>query len=239
MTLSPLDIRKKEFEKSMRGYSPAEVRSYLDLVATSYHELAEERRMMKDRLQEMEQKLTHYARVEEALQEAVESARDNARRAQEAAEQRAKLIVEEADMKAQRRIQDAEQERYRLRQDLVKLERRRVEAAAQLRGFLMSELEILAKFDGEEPTGFIKLLPADRPMGQSAPLLQSTATAGDDVEEEAPPADTSGEPTWKLQELVTGDAPAGAKDKEAEAPGDDKKDDEDDKIRRILEDLDD
>ena len=234
MTLTPLEIRKKEFDKSMRGYAPAEVRSYLDLIATSYHDLAEERRMMKDRLQEMEQKLSHYARVEEALQEAVESARDNARRAQEAAEQRAKLIVEEAEMKAQRRVQDAEQERYRLRQDLVKLERRRVEAAAQLRGFLMSELEILAKFDGEEPTGFIKLLPSDRPtMGQGAPLLRATASA-DEPEPDAPPADTSGEPTWKLQELITGDAP-----KEApKAAGDAKEGDEDDKIRRILEDLD-
>jgi cell division initiation protein len=239
MTLTPLDIRKKEFDKSMRGYAPAEVRSYLDLVATSYHELAEERRMMKDRLQEMEQKLSHYARVEEALQEAVESARDNARRAQEAAEQRAKLIVEEAEMKAQRRVQDAEQERYRLRQDLVKLERRRVEAAAQLRGFLMSELEILAKFDGEEPTGFIKLLPSDRPMGQSQPLLKSTDKAGDDEPAEEPPADTSGEPTWKLQELVTGDAPAEKKAEGAQGASDEGKDDEDDKIRRILEDLDD
>ena len=237
MTLTPLEIRKKEFEKSMRGYAPAEVRSYLEMLATSYHDLAEERRMMKDRVQEMEQKLSHYARVEEALQQAVESARDNAKRAQEAAEQRAKLIVEEAEMKAQRRIQDAEQERYRLRQDLVKLERRRVEAAAQLRGFLMSELEILAKFDGEEPTGFIKLLAPDRPMGTSAPLLQSTQrTGGDEAEApEAPPADTSGEPTWKLQELVTGDAPA-PEAKKDNTPG--AENDGDDKIRKILEDLD-
>ena len=235
MTLTPLEIRKKEFDKAMRGYAPAEVRSYLDLVATSYHDLAEERRMLKDRLQDMEQKLERYARVEEALQEAVESARDNAKRAQEAAEQRAKLIVEEAEMKAQRRVQDAEQERYRLRQDLVKLERRRVEAAAQLRGFLMSELEILAKFDGEEPTGFIKLLPSDRPMGASAPLLRSKSTDDDEAAPEPPPADTSGEPTWKLQELVTGDAP---KKDAAESKADAEGDDEDDKIRRILEDLD-
>jgi cell division initiation protein len=87
------------------------------------------------------------------------------------AEQRAKMIVEEAELKALRVVNDAEQERYHLRQDFVKLTHRQNEVAARLRGFLMSELEILAQFQGDDPVGFIKLVPAGR-AGELPPAPQ-------------------------------------------------------------------
>jgi cell division initiation protein len=57
-------------------------------------------------------------------------------------------------------VSDAETERQQLRQDAVKLTHRQNEIAARLRSFLMSELEILAQFQGDDPVGFIKLFPA-------------------------------------------------------------------------------
>ena len=178
MKLTPLDLRKQQFGKAFRGYDADEVRSFLDLVARQWEEVQDEVRLAGERVTAMEHKLKHYERVEMALQEALEAARESARRAEAVADQRAKMIVEEAELKAMRVVSDAEQERYHLRQDFVKLTHRQNEVAARLRGFLMSELEILAQFQGDDPVGFIRLVPAGRP-GELAPGPQRALGEGE------------------------------------------------------------
>jgi cell division initiation protein len=188
MKLTPLDLRKQTFGKAFRGFDPDEVRSFLDLVARQWEEVTEEVRLADERVAAMEHKLKHYERVEVALQEALETARESARRAEASAGQRAKLIVEEAELKALRVVSDAETERQQLRQDAVKLTHRQNEIAARLRSFLMSELEILAQFQGDDPVGFIKLFPAGAagalPPAQSAG--ESPAAAAEAAPEETP-----------------------------------------------------
>jgi cell division initiation protein len=187
MKLTPLDLRKQTFGKAFRGFDPDEVRSFLDLVARQWEEVTEEVRLADERVAAMEHKLKHYERVEVALQEALETARESARRAEASAGQRAKLIVEEAELKALRVVSDAETERQQLRQDAVKLTHRQNEIAARLRSFLMSELEILAQFQGDDPVGFIKLFPAGAagalPPARNADEAPAAAVASS---EEAP-----------------------------------------------------
>ena len=152
-------LKKKTFGG---GYDTAEVDIQLATLAEQWDSLQEEKRMADERAAELDAKLKHYEKVELALQEALETARDTARRTEEAADRKARLIVEEAELRAQRIIQEAEQERYGLRQDLSTLTNRQTEVAARLRSFLMSELEILAQFQGEDPVGFIKLVAPER-----------------------------------------------------------------------------
>lgn len=157
MKLSPLDIKRQQFGKSFRGYETDEVDAFVKQVASQWESVLDELRLANERNRELEQKLKHYERVELALQEALETARETARRSEEAAERKAKIIVEQAELKAERTLQDVEQERFGLRRDLAKLTGRQNEVAARLRAFLMSELEILAQFQGDDPVGFIRL----------------------------------------------------------------------------------
>ncbi|MEM6784335.1 MAG: DivIVA domain-containing protein [Bacteroidota bacterium] len=197
--LDPLQIRKKEFTTAFRGISEDEVRHFLNEVSRQWMELQNENRRLQTRVDELDGKLEHYVRIEEALQEAVHSARENARRTQETAEQRAKLITEEAEMRAQQLVQDAEHERYLAKQDLAKLNNRLSEVTARLRAFHMSELEILASFTGEEPTGYFphvaygtrKALPAaGAPLvGQAPVAAATTAPASEDRPAEPRPTD--------------------------------------------------
>ena len=167
MNLTPLDVRRKEFDKAFRGYDPTEVDLFLKQVADRLEEVQEEARRTEEKTREAEAKLVHYEKVELALQEALESARESARRQEASAEEKARLIVQEAELRAEKIIHDAERERYGLRQDVSKLTARQAEIAARLRGFLFSELEVLAQFQGDDPVGFIKLQPA----GGHAPSL--------------------------------------------------------------------
>lgn len=160
MKLSPLDIRKHEFSKKLRGYDPDEVRPFLDMLSQQWEEIQEELRYSRDRVREYEMKIAHYEKVEVALQEALEAAKASAERTQAHAEERARLILEDAELKAEQKLHEVEHERYRLRQDVSKLTHRHAEITARLRHFLMSELEILAQHEEERPIGFMKLIPA-------------------------------------------------------------------------------
>ena len=160
MKLSPLDIRKHEFTRKVRGYDPEEVKAFTDMVSRQWEEVLDDLRHSQDRVRELEGKIEHYEKVENALHEALESARSGAKRTQEQAEERARLIIEEAELKAEQRLQEVDQRQNKLRNDVTDLARRRDEIVARLRHFLMSELEILARHDEDRPIGFMQLMPS-------------------------------------------------------------------------------
>ena len=186
MKLTPLDIRKHEFTKKLRGYDPVEVKSFTEMVSQQWEEALDELRRAQDRVREMENKIAHYEKVEVALQEALESARSGAKRTQDHAEERARLIVEEAELKVEQMLQDAEQERFRLRQDVARLSHRHDEVTARLRHFLMSELEILARHEDDRPIGFMKLVPG--------PEAEALPPAPEAMKEEKPKAERAAGP---------------------------------------------
>ena len=196
MTLNPLDIRRQQFaRKTFGGYDTDEVDGFVKQLADQWERVLDEARVAGERAAEVENKLRHYERVEMALQEALETARESGRRSEAMAEQKAKLVVEEAELRARQIVQDAERDRHGMRQDVVKLSSRQAEIGARLRGFLLSELEILAQFQGDDPVGFIKLQAAhppgsgpygDRAVGADAHRLAPHEAHGDTAERTAP-----------------------------------------------------
>ncbi|HEX8385070.1 MAG TPA: DivIVA domain-containing protein, partial [Rubricoccaceae bacterium] len=204
MKLNPLDIRRQQFaKKTFGGYDQAEVDGFVKQIADQWEDVLDESRSASERVQELENKLRHYERVEMALQEALETARESGRRSEAMADQKAKLIIEDAEMRARQILQDAERDRHGMRQDLVKLTSRQTEIGARLRGFLLSELEILAQFQGDDPVGFIKLQPA---WPNGAPDDQGALEAAPEAPRLAPrPAPE--EPAPALTEEVPADEP--------------------------------
>ncbi len=191
MKLTPLDIRTHEFARKVRGYDPDEVKAFTEMVSRQWEELQDDLRRAEDRVREIEGKITHYEKIEEALQEALATSREGAKRTQENAEERARLIVEEAELKAEQITQEAGQKHHQLRHEVAQLAHRHDEITARLRHFLMSELEILARHEDDKPIGFMKLMPsapaealpvvADAPAPPEAVPVDATP----EVEEEA------------------------------------------------------
>ncbi len=219
MKLNPLDIRRQQFaRKTFGGVDSDEVDSFLKQLADQWENLLDELHQAHARTQDAETKLKHYERVELALQEALETTRDTGRRAEAMAEQKSRLVIEEAELRARQIVQDAERERYGMRQDLAKLSTRQNEIGARLRGFLLSELEILAQFQGDDPVGFIKLQPAN-PQSEEAHAIAASperlaaprSEAAAEPAAEAPPADpllAESPPAFQPSGLPPADAPA-------------------------------
>lgn len=214
MKLSPLDIRKQEFTRGFRGYDADEVDAFLQMVSSQWEELLDARRRLEQRVEDLEGKVRHYERVEEALQEALATARQNARQIVDGAHHKAQSLLNEAEAKAHDIKRGAEEERVRLKREINRLGNRQDEVVARLRAFLMSELELLARFEGDDPIGFIKLLPArEGPAAGDAgtrPRRLRADTAED--EDEAP-----GRPS-ALRSLARTTAPEAQEPAKPEAP---------------------
>lgn len=192
MRLTPLDIRKQEFTRGFRGYDPEEVQAFLQMVSGQWDEILDDSRRKDEKIRDLENKLVHYEKVEEALQEALQTARDTSRKALENAEDRARLIVDEAEKRAEEIKRDAEQDRHQVKRETAKLSGRRSEIVTRLRAFLMSEMEMLARYEGDDPVGFIKLLPSEEQrLRQIATESQSGTDRSDPAQESSTEPDTT------------------------------------------------
>jgi cell division initiation protein len=191
MKLSSLDIRKQEFSRAFRGYDKEEVHAFLQMLSNQWQELVDEKARLEEKMREQEMKLQHYMKVEEALEQALQTARESSRQAIENAERKARMMIEEAEARAEGIKREAEEERHQIKREAAKITGRRHEIVARLRAFLMSEMELLAHYEGDDPIGFIKLLPGEnrearggRMLSESAPSTEETSEAGEAYEED-------------------------------------------------------
>ncbi|MEM8486418.1 MAG: DivIVA domain-containing protein [Bacteroidota bacterium] len=161
MKLTPLDIKKQEFTRSFRGVDAQEVYNFLQMVGDQWDNLLDENRRLEQKVREYDNKLDHYRKIEEALQEALETARDNSHKTIENAQREAQIILKEARSASEEIRKKASTDHKRLKHDISKIGSRRDEVVARLRAFLMSELELLSRFEGQDSMGFVRLDAAD------------------------------------------------------------------------------
>lgn len=225
MKLKPLDISKQEFDKKLRGYDPEEVRTFLQEVARQWQELDDENRRFQERNRELEAKLKHYERVEEALEEALKTARESSKHTIESAEKQAERIVAEAEARASAITHQAQEDRTQMQRETEQIGSKRKAIAARLRAFLMSEMEMLAHFEGEDPIGFIKLLPSENrtyptpQLGQGQGGATALPAAANPPAPAAPPEPTpASEPASPEEPTASSEAPAAPTAPAAEAP---------------------
>ncbi|GMQ82463.1 MAG: hypothetical protein BMS9Abin05_1916 [Rhodothermia bacterium] len=254
MKLSSLDIRKQDFTRVVRGYDKEEVDAFLQLVANQWQELVDDLRREEEKTKDLDVKLEHYQKVEEALEQALKTAKDGAKLTLENAEHKARLVLEEAESKSVDITRNAETERLDIRKDAAKYSVRQKEIVAKLRAFLMSELEILAQYESEAPINYIRLMPAESPeLMEEYSETENLSASTDEAEIEAlepVDADSADDPSSE-DEAVPDGGTQDPEDAQVDSKSDSKKtasrkdakpkepevSDEIEKIRRILEDL--
>ncbi|MFW0861087.1 MAG: DivIVA domain-containing protein [Dethiobacter sp.] len=105
--LTPIDIQNKEFNRSIRGYSPREVDEFLEHLSKDYETLIKENIATKEQLSQLKDKLSHYHKLEETLHNAIVVAQEAAEEVKRNASREAELIRREADKDAARNMDEA------------------------------------------------------------------------------------------------------------------------------------
>lgn len=105
--MKPIDIQKKEFNKSMRGYNAADVDLFMNQVASAIEELLKENEELQVRVKHAEDELDKFNRIEQTLRDALVVAQGTAEDVVRTAGEKADHIVSAAEHKAEKILDDA------------------------------------------------------------------------------------------------------------------------------------
>jgi cell division initiation protein len=204
MKLTPLDIRHKEFKRGMRGYMDAEVDEFLDEVADEFERVFKENIELSDRLEALQEQITHYRMIEETLQKTLLSAQQSAEEVRVNAEKEAELIVRDAELKARATVGEAYDTKQAIEKETVLLRNAEGDFRFKFRALLEGYLKQLA---GEDR-------PARQKAGEfakQAQVLKDAIENGRPVAEppQPPAAAEADTPSIAVPEYVHPSAPPG------------------------------
>jgi cell division initiation protein len=147
MKLTPLDIRKQEFKRVMRGYDPVEVDTFMDMMANEFEELLRSSKEMRDRAIELEVQLRDYRQIEKTLQQTLLQAQETTGKTYESARKEAELITRQAEQTASKIVERAHSDLARIKAEIFDVNTRRESLVAQLRVILSAELDLLKSLE--------------------------------------------------------------------------------------------
>jgi cell division initiation protein len=173
MKLTPLDIRKQEFKRVMRGYDPVEVDTFMDMMANEFEEVLKSQKEMRDRLVELDVQLKDYHQIEKTLQQTLLQAQEITGKTYETARKEAEFIAREAEQKAARIVEQAHDDLARVKNEIVQLTSRKETLIQQLRIVLSAELDLLKTLELGTAQGLV--LPS--PVGTGKDTIDLDAIA--------------------------------------------------------------
>jgi cell division initiation protein len=154
MKLTPLDVKKQEFKKVLRGYDPVEVDSFLDMMSNEFAELLKQCKDMREQLVEYEAQLRDYRQMEKTLQQTLMQAQEASGRSIENSRKEAQLIVQEAELKANQILDRARLDLSRTKDEIGNLRSKKDSIVSRLKVMLNSEIELIKalEIDDDELT---------------------------------------------------------------------------------------
>jgi cell division initiation protein len=155
MKLTPLDIRKQEFKRVMRGYDHVEVDTFMDMMANEFEEVLKSQKEMRDRVLELDVQLRDYRQIEKTLQQTLLQAQETTGKTYETARKEAELITREAEQKAARIVEQAHDEHARVKNEIIQLTSRKEALIQQLRVVLSAELDLLKTLELGTANGLV------------------------------------------------------------------------------------
>ncbi|GEM_PF-463028 len=152
MRITPLDIRKQEFRRSMRGLDSDEVYAFLATIADEYETILTDNKALKDRLLELDDKVQEYRNMEKTLRNTLLTAERVNVEAKENARREAGLIIKEAEMEADKAFKNIKDEAMELRNIIQDLKREKESYLSRLKMLAESHLKFIENAENDFKT---------------------------------------------------------------------------------------
>lgn len=108
MKVTPLEIRKKSFEKEFRGYDKDEVNAYLVSLSKAWEKVMDENKELTIKLESAEKEIAKLREIENSLFKTLKTAEDTGANMIEQANKTAELHMKETQMKADALLSESE-----------------------------------------------------------------------------------------------------------------------------------
>ncbi len=136
MSISALEIKKKEFEQKMRGYDADEVRRFLDEVSNEVDTLTRDNISLEEELIGTKKKIEHYLKIESSLEKTLLAAQQTAMKMEEQAQKEASLLLEKARFERDKMMQELPLEIERARGEVTRLKAEYESTVARMKSVL-------------------------------------------------------------------------------------------------------
>lgn len=143
MIIAPIEIQKKEFHKSFRGYNEEEVKDFLDKITVSYEMIYKENQDLKEQVAALEEKLRRYSDLEDTLKKAVVLAEKTAEEVRTNAQKERDAIIKQAMVKANQIVQKTEARCNSMVNQYEELRRQFLIYKTRFINFLQSQLDLI------------------------------------------------------------------------------------------------
>ncbi|MBD3287897.1 DivIVA domain-containing protein [candidate division KSB1 bacterium] len=143
MKITPLDIKKQEFKKAMRGFDSVEVETFLEMVAEEFEQLIKEKNNLADEVLKLKTQLHDYQQVEKTFKDSLMSAQQTINQSRENSKKEANLIIKEAEVKAEKMLEETKIKLIEMKNELMIIKSQKDSFARRLRHLLESQLELI------------------------------------------------------------------------------------------------
>jgi len=146
MRVTPLDIRKQEFRKGMRGLDADEVYAFLNTVADEYEAVLSDNKNLREKMVELEARLSEYRSIETNLRNTLVTAEKLTQEAKENAKREAALLIREAEMEAEKAAETIRAHTNQLRREIFELKKNKDAYVTRLKTLLDTHRKMLDGF---------------------------------------------------------------------------------------------
>jgi len=147
MRVTPLDIRKQEFKKVMRGLDSEEVFAFLNTIAEEYEAVLSDNKNLRERLVALEERLNEYKAIETNLRNTLLTAEKLTAEAKENARREASLLIREAEMEADRAAESIRAHTSQLRREILELKKNKDNYITRLKTLLDGHRKMIDGFE--------------------------------------------------------------------------------------------
>lgn len=138
--LTPLDVRRYDFGRSLRGYDPERVEQFRVQVAEELERLARLNQELETKARGFHEQLRAFRERDKAINDALISAQQLRGEIRDQAERESQLIIREAKSEGERQLESVRAEIARLEGEIGSLERVRRAFLAQIRALCERQL---------------------------------------------------------------------------------------------------
>jgi DivIVA domain-containing protein len=147
--LTPLDVRRYDFGRALRGYNPERVDQFRDQVAEEMERLARINQDLDSKARSFHEQLRAFRERDKALNDALIAAQQLRDDVRAQAEREAQLIIREAQGEGERIIEAAKADVRRMEEELESLDRSRRSYLSQMRTLIARQLSEVEASDSQ------------------------------------------------------------------------------------------
>ncbi len=147
MGLTPLNVRKQQFRRVLRGVDADEVKVFLGLVAEEMEQLIHYNVELQERVAVLTGQMEEYRSLEQTLRDSVVTAQGMRDESRQLAEKEGRLLINQAEQDAERIVRDAQSRVADLKRELAELQSDRRNYLIRLRSLIETHMKMVEAGD--------------------------------------------------------------------------------------------